>query len=57
MIIEGHIITNVAEMLDFCEAAIARTDDDPSTIPLHVPQDMRIAEHKLSDGSARSTTC
>ena len=40
MIIEGRTITNVAEMLEFCLAAIARTGLEPSTIRLHVPRNI-----------------
>ena len=50
MIIEGRTITNLAEMLEFCNAAVAAAHVDPSTIRLHVPQDMRVAEHELADG-------
>ena len=56
MIIEGRTIKNVAKMLEFCKAAVAATHADPSTIRLHVAQDMRVAEIPLADG-ARSTTC
>ena len=35
MIVESGTITNVAEMLEFCLAAIARTGVDPSAIRLH----------------------
>ena len=51
MIIEGRTITNVAEMLEFCLAAIAQTGVEPSAICLHVAQDMRVAEITLKDGS------
>ena len=51
MIIEGRTITNIAEMLEFCEAAVAAAHVDPSAIRLHVPQDMRVAETTLADGS------
>ena len=34
MIIEGRTITNVAEMLEFCLAAIAQTGVEPSAICL-----------------------
>ena len=37
MIIEGRTITNLAEMLEFCNAAVAAAHVDPSTIRLHVP--------------------
>ena len=48
----GHgTVTNVAEMLEFCLAAIARTGVEPSTIRLQVPQDMHVDEITLSDGS------
>ena len=51
MIIEGRTITNVAEMLEFCLAAIARTGVEPSAICLRVPQDMHVDEITLSDAS------
>ena len=51
MIIEGRTITNVAEMLEFCLAAIAQTGVEPAAICLHVAQDMRVAEVTLRDGS------
>ena len=51
MIIEGRTIKNVAEMLEFCLAAIAQTGVEPSAICLHVAQDMRVAEITLKDGS------
>ena len=47
MIVESGTITNVAEMLEFCLAAIARTGVDPSDIRLRVHVD----EFTLSDGS------
>ena len=50
MIIEGRTITTVAEMLEFCKAAVAAAHVDPSTIRLHIPQDMRVAEITLADG-------
>ena len=51
MIIEGRTIKNVAEMLEFCLAAIAQTGVEPAAICLHVAQDMRVAEVTLRDGS------
>ena len=51
MIIEARTIKNVAEMLEFCLAAIAQTGVEPSAICLHVAQDMRVAEITLKDGS------
>ena len=51
MIIEGRTITNVAEMLEFCLAAIAQTGVEPAAICLHVAQEMRVAEIALRDGS------
>ena len=50
MIIEGRTITTVAEMLEFCKAAVASSHADPSAIRLHVPQDMRVAETVRADG-------
>jgi 2-C-methyl-D-erythritol 4-phosphate cytidylyltransferase len=50
MIIEGRTITTIAEMQEFCAAAVAATHADPSAIRLHIPQDMRVAEHELADG-------
>jgi hypothetical protein len=49
MIIEGRTITTVAEMLEFCNAAVEQTRADPSTIRLHIPQ-MRVTETTLRDG-------
>ncbi len=51
MIIEGRTITTVAEMLEFCLAAIARAGVESSTIRLHIPYDMHVDEITLSDGS------
>jgi len=51
MIVESGTISNVAEMLEFCLAAIAKTGAAPSTILLRVPQDMHVDEITLSDGS------
>ena len=51
MIVESGTITNVAEMLEFCLAAIAKTGVAPATILLHVPQDLHVDEIILSDGS------
>jgi len=50
MIIEGRTIKNIAEMQEFCAAAVAATHADPSTIRLHKPQDMRVAEIVRADG-------
>jgi hypothetical protein len=51
MIIEARTITNVAEMLEFCLAAVAQTYVEPAAIRLHVAQEMRVAEITLKDGS------
>ena len=51
MIVESGTITNVAEMLEFCLAAIARTGVDPSAIRLHTSLDLRVAEITLADGT------
>lgn len=51
MIIEGRTITTIAEMLEFCAAAVAAAHADPSAIRLHIPQDMRVAEIVRADGS------
>jgi len=51
MIVESGTITNVAEMLEFCLAAIAKTGFEPAAILLPFPQDMHIDEITLSDGS------
>ena len=51
MIIEGRTINTIAEMLEFCQAAVAASHADPSAIRLHVPQDMRVAEITRADGS------
>ena len=50
MIIEGRTIKTIAEIQEFSAAAVAATHADPSTIRLHVPQDMRVAEIVRSDG-------
>ena len=50
MIIEGRTIKTVEEMLEFCKAAVAASHANPSALRLHVPQDMRVAEHELADG-------
>ena len=50
MIIEGRTIKTVEEMLEFCKAAVAASHADPSTLRLHIPQDMRVAEITLPDG-------
>ena len=51
MIIEARTITNVAEMLEFCLAAVAQTGVEPAAICLHVAQEMLVAEVTLRDGS------
>ena len=51
MIVEGRIIQNIEEMLEFCKAAVAATHADPSVIRLHIPQDIRVAEIMRADGS------
>jgi len=38
-------------MLEFCEAAVVAAHVDPLAIRLHIPQDMRVAEITLADGS------
>ena len=50
MIIEGRTINTIEEMLELCHAAVAATHADPSTIRLHVAQDMRVAEIIRADG-------
>ena len=50
-VVEGRTITNVAEMLEFCLAAVAQTYVEPAAICLHVAQEMRVAEITLKDGS------
>ena len=55
MIIEGRTIKNIEEMLEFCKAAVAAAQADPSAIRLHKPQDLRVAEI-TSRTAARSTT-
>ena len=50
VIIEGRTITTVAEMLEFCLAAVAVAGVKPEAIRLHVAQDMRVAEYVLADG-------
>jgi hypothetical protein len=51
VVVEGRTITNVAEMLEFCMAAVAQTYVEPAAICLHVAQEMRVAEITLKDGS------
>ena len=51
VVVEGRTITNVAEMLEFCLAAVAQTYVEPAAICLHVAQEMRVAEITLKDGS------
>ena len=51
MIVEGRTITNVAEMLEFCLAAVGQTYVEPAAICLHVAQDVRVTEVTLRDGS------
>ena len=46
----GRTIKTIAEIQEFSAAAVAATHADPSTIRLHVPQDMRVAEIVRSDG-------
>jgi hypothetical protein len=50
MIIEGRTIRTIEEMQEFCAAAVAATHADPSTMRLHKPQDVRVAEITLADG-------
>jgi hypothetical protein len=50
MIIEGRTITTVAELREFCDAAVAAAHTDPATVRLRVPQNMRVAETILPDG-------
>jgi hypothetical protein len=50
MIIEGCTITNLAEMPEFCNAAVAASRAETSDIRLHVPQDMRVAQTTRADG-------
>ena len=51
VVVEGRTITNVAEMLEFCLAAVAQTYVEPAALCLHVAQEMRVAEITLKDGS------
>ena len=50
MILEGRTIKTVEEMLEFCKAAVVAAHADPSTIRLHIPQDMRVVETVRADG-------
>ena len=50
MIVEGRTITTLAELLEFCEAAVAAADADPADVRLHIPQDMRVTEMTRPDG-------
>ena len=51
VVVDGRTITNVAEMIEFCLAAVAQTYVEPAAIYLHVAQEMRVAEIALRDGS------
>jgi len=51
MIIEGRTIKTLAELREFCDAAVARSHADPASIRLHVPHDMRVNEIERADGS------
>ena len=43
-IIEGRTITTVAEMIEFCLAAVAAAGVKPEAIPLHIAQNMCVTE-------------
>ena len=51
MIVEGRTVTTVAELLDFCLAAVAAAGVKPAKINFPVPQDMRVTEVTRPDGS------
>jgi hypothetical protein len=51
MIIEGRTITTVAELREFCDAAVAAAHADPASIRLRTPYDMRVNEIERADGS------
>jgi hypothetical protein len=51
MIVEGRTITTLAELQEFCEAAIAVAHADPADVRLHIPQGMRVTELTRPDGA------
>ena len=51
MIIEGRTITNLAELQEFCDAAVAATHADPADVRLQIPQGMRVFETTLPTGA------
>ena len=50
MLVESRTITTVAELLDFCLAAVAAAGVPPADIRMHIPQDMRVTEVTRRDG-------
>ena len=51
MIVEGRTITTLAELQEFCEAAVAAAHADPADIRLHTAQDMRVIETTAANGN------
>ena len=50
-VVEGRTITTLKELLEFCTAAVAVTDADPSAVRLDSPQGMRVVETTLPSGA------
>ena len=50
-VIEGRTVESIEDLLEFCQAVVAVTHADPSTIRLHVAQDMRVTEVTRPDGA------
>ena len=51
MIVEGRTITTLAELQEFCDAAVAAAHADPSDVRMHTPQNMRVTEVTRPDGA------
>jgi hypothetical protein len=51
MVVEGRTITTLAELQEFCEAAVAAAHADPANVRLHNPQNMRVTEVTRPDGA------
>ena len=51
MIVEGRTITTLAELQEFCEAAVAAAHADPADVRLRTPQNMRVIEVTRPDGA------
>jgi hypothetical protein len=48
MIIEGRAITTLAELKEFCDAAIALSQRDPWTVRLRHPVALRLHEEQFN---------